>query len=149
MSEEDFVFAWVLATRAGGEEVWGGTPFRNNVPVADNIPIEWQPGDFDRKTGAWKKDEAKNVKWVSTLGSQTYGNPVIANGKVFVGSNNSGGYLKRYPSDVDLGVLLAFNEADGKFLWQHCNEKLPTGRVHDWPDQGICSVPMIDADSDR
>jgi len=28
MTEEDFVFAWVLATRAGGEEVWGGTPFR-------------------------------------------------------------------------------------------------------------------------
>ncbi|MFO0260720.1 MAG: PQQ-binding-like beta-propeller repeat protein, partial [Planctomycetota bacterium] len=24
--------------------------------------------------------------------------------------------------------------------------KLPTGRVHDWPDQGICSVPMIDGD---
>ena len=27
-TEEDFVFAWLLATRAGGEEVWEGTPFR-------------------------------------------------------------------------------------------------------------------------
>ena len=40
-------------------------------------------------------------------------------------------------SDIDLGVLLCFNEADGKFLWQHSNEKLPTGRVHDWPMQGV------------
>ena len=132
--------------KAGDWPQWGGTSYRNNVPIADNIPIEWNPGDFDRKTGTWKKDDAKNVKWVSTLGSQTYGNPVIANGKVFVGSNNSGGYIKRYPSDVDLGVLLAFNEADGKFLWQHSSEKLPTGRVHDWPLQGICAASYVEGE---
>jgi outer membrane protein assembly factor BamB len=130
--------------KAGDWPQWGGTPFRNNVPVADNIPLEWQPGDFDRKTGAWKKDSAENVKWVVTLGSQTYGNPVIADGRVFIGTNNSGGYVKRYSADVDLGVLLCFNEADGKFLWQHSSEKLPTGRVHDWPMQGICCSPYVE-----
>ncbi|MFO0901748.1 MAG: PQQ-binding-like beta-propeller repeat protein [Pirellulales bacterium] len=123
---------------------WGGTSYRNNVPIADNIPLEWEPGEFDRKTGVWKKDAAKNVKWVVSLGSQTYGNPVIADGRVYVGSNNSGGYLKRYPADIDLGVLLCFNEADGKFLWQHSSEKLPTGRVHDWPMQGICCSPYVE-----
>ena len=35
--------------------------------------------------------------------------------------------------DVDLGCLLCFDVKDGKFLWQHSSEKLPTGRVHDWP----------------
>ena len=47
---------------------------------------------------------------------------------------------------VDLGCLICFNEADGKFLWQHSSEKLPTGRVHDWPLQGIISVPCVQED---
>ncbi|MFO0872275.1 MAG: PQQ-binding-like beta-propeller repeat protein [Pirellulales bacterium] len=130
--------------KAGDWVQWGGTSYRNNVPLAENIPLEWAPGEFDRKTGAWKKDAAQNVKWVANLGSQTYGNPVIADGRIYVGTNNSGGYLKRYPSDVDLGVLLCINEADGKFLWQHSSEKLPTGRVHDWPMQGICCSPYVE-----
>ena len=90
------------------------------------------------------KDKAKNIKWAASLGSQSYGNPVIANGKIYAGSNNGAGYLKRYPSDIDLGVLLCFNETDGKFLWQHSNEKLPTGRVHDWPMQGVCATPLVE-----
>ncbi len=114
--------------------MWGGSPLRNNTPEAKGIAFDW-----DLDTG-------KNVKWAANLGSQTYGNPVIANGKIYVGSNNGSGYLKRYPSTVDLGVLLCFEEATGKFLWQHSSEKLPTGRVHDWPLQGICSAPCAEAD---
>jgi outer membrane protein assembly factor BamB len=123
---------------------WGGGPQRNNTPEATNLPAEWNVGGFDPKTGEWKKDKAKNIKWVARLGSQSYGNPVVADGKIWVGTNNGGGYLKRYPSSVDLGCLLCFNEADGKFLWQHSSEKLPTGRVHDWPLQGICCAPLVE-----
>src|SRR5204863_5452382 len=123
---------------------WGGTSLRNNTPVAEGIVTDWAPGDFDRKTGAWKPSTAKNIKWVGTLGSQTYGNTVVASGKVWLGTNNTNGYLKRYPSDVDLGVLVCFNEADGKFLWQHSSEKLHTGRAHDWPLQGICCSPLVE-----
>jgi outer membrane protein assembly factor BamB len=108
--------------------------------------MDWNPGRFDRKTGAWHKEQSYNVKWVANLGSQTYGNPVVANGRIYVGTNNYTGYLKRYPANVDLGVLLCFNEADGSFLWQHSSEKLPTGRVHDWPLQGICSAPLVEGD---
>ncbi|MFO1063900.1 MAG: PQQ-binding-like beta-propeller repeat protein [Pirellulales bacterium] len=113
---------------------WGGSPFRNNTPDATTIPTEW-----DVQTG-------KNVRWSMPLGSETYGNSVAANGKVYVGTNNGAAYIKRYPATVDLGVLLCFDEKDGKFLWQHSNEKLPTGRVHDWPDQGVCAAPMVDGD---
>jgi outer membrane protein assembly factor BamB len=45
-----------------------------------------------------------------------------------------------------LGALVCFSDKDGKFLWQHSNEKLPTGRVHDWPDQGVCAAPVVDGD---
>lgn len=120
-----------LATKkvnAGDWHQWGGSIYRNNTPSSTNLPTEWNVAD------------GTNILWASPLGSQTYGNPVVANGKVFVGTNNGYGYLKRYPKTVDLGALLCFNEADGKFLWQASSPKLPTGRVHDWPLQGICSA---------
>jgi len=111
---------------------WGGSRQRNNTPPGKNIPTEW-----DTNSG-------KNIKWSVKLGSETYGNPSIANGKIFIGTNNSNGYLKRYPATVDLGVLLCLDEATGRFLWQYSSEKLVTGRVHDWPHQGMPSTPVID-----
>ncbi len=125
---------------------WGGTRERNNVPGVKNLPIEWNIGKFDRRTGDWDNSKALNISWFSNLGSQTYGNPVVADGRVFVGTNNGAGHLKRYPSNVDLGCLLAFKEENGDFLWQHSSEKLITGRVHDWPLQGICCAPLVEGD---
>jgi len=125
---------------------WGGSPQRNNVPDATGLPVEWAPGDFDPDTGAWKPQTSKNVAWVAALGSQSYGNPVVAGGKAYVGSNNGKGWLDRYPPAVDLGCLLTFDAANGSFLWQDSSEKLPTGRVHDWPLQGICCAPLVEGD---
>jgi outer membrane protein assembly factor BamB len=130
--------------KPGDWNQWGGTSLRNNTPVAEGIPTEWHPGDFDRETGKWDNSEAKNIKWVAAVGSQTYGNTVVASGKAFVGTNNSHGYLKRYPADIDLGCFVCFDEKTGEFLWQHSSEKLPTGRVHDWPLQGICCSPLVE-----
>ena len=58
--------------------MWGGRPARNMVSTAKGLPTSW-----DVKT-------KKNVKWVAALGSQTYGNPVVSGGMVFVGTNNEG-----------------------------------------------------------
>lgn len=120
-----------------GQNDWsqlGGSPQRNNVPDGTKIPIEW-----DVESG-------KNIKWRANLGSNTYGNIVVANGKVYVGTNNSEAYLKRYSRSIDLGVLLCFRESDGDFLWQHSIRKLPSGRVHDWPQTGLCSAPVAEGD---
>jgi len=125
---------------------WGGDSKHNNTPVGHNIPTEWEVGDFDYKTGEWDSAEAENIKWVARLGSQSYGNAVVADGKIYVGTNNSGAWLDRYPSDVDLGCLICFDAETGEFLWQHSSEKLPTGRVHDWPLQGICCAPYVEGD---
>ncbi|MEM9586538.1 MAG: PQQ-binding-like beta-propeller repeat protein [Planctomycetota bacterium] len=133
--------------KSGGDwPQWGGTRLRNNVPNVTGLPDSWNIGRFDRRTGEWNKERAENVLWYANLGSQTYGNPVVAGGKVFVGTNNGAGHLKRYPAKVDLGCLLAFDELTGDFLWQHSSEKLITGRVHDWPLQGICCAPLVEGD---
>ncbi|OHB78261.1 MAG: serine/threonine protein kinase [Planctomycetes bacterium RBG_16_64_10] len=125
---------------------WGGSPQRNNTPDGHEIPIDWNIGAFDRPTGQWQRDRARNIRWVAKLGSQTYGTPVVADGRVFVGTNNGSGRVRRYPPDVDLGCLLAFDIDTGQFLWQHSSEKLPTGQVHDWPLQGICCAPLVEGE---
>ncbi len=125
---------------------WGGSSPRNNTPNAEGIPSEWEIGTIDRRSGDWSREGSQNIKWVAQVGSQTYGNPVVAGGRVFVGTNNGAGYLARYPATVDLGCLVCFRESDGEFLWQHSSEKLPTGRVHDWPLQGICCAPLVEQD---
>src|SRR5215467_5129996 len=115
----------------GDWPMWGGTPDRNMVSN-QKVVSSW-----DVKTG-------KNVKWVAQLGSQSYGNPVVSGGQVYVGTNNE---LVRDPKEGgDRGVLMAFRESDGQFLWQHTNEKLPSGRANDWPYQGVCSSPLVEGD---
>src|SRR5262245_8719902 len=114
--------------------MWGGSPIRSNTPEGKDVATDW---DVQKGT---------NIKWAAKLGSQTYGNPIVANGKIFIGTNNGAGYLKRIPSDKDMGVLLAFDEETGKFLWQLTRDKLPTGRVHDWPLLGFCSSALADGD---
>ncbi|TWU56768.1 outer membrane biogenesis protein BamB [Rubripirellula tenax] len=130
---------------AGGDwPQWGGTRMRNNAPGVTGLPEEWNIGKFDRRSGEWDNSKAANIRWYANLGSQTYGNPVVSGGHVYVGTNNGAGHIKRYPSEVDLGCLLAFDEKNGEFLWQHSSEKLITGRVHDWPLQGICCAPLVE-----
>ena len=140
------VICAATAAPAADWNQWGGSPVRNNTPDAKGLPIEWAPGDFDADTGVWNPATSKNVAWVAALGSQSYGNPVVAGGKAYVGTNNGKGWLKRYPPAIDLGCLLAFSAQDGSFLWQDSSEKLPTGRVHDWPLQGICCAPLVEGD---
>jgi len=99
--------------------------------------MEGLPTDWDTSSG-------KNVKWITELGSLTYGSPVVADGKIYVGTNNEN---PRNPKQIgDLGVLMAFRESDGEFQWQATSEKLASGMVNDWPEQGICSTPAVDKD---
>ena len=101
------------------------------MTTGQQIPSEW-----DVKSG-------KNIRWSMPTGSSNHGGIVVANGKVYLGTNNDSAYVKRFPNSVDLGVLLCFDEKDGTFFWQHSNSKLPTGRVHDWPEAGVCSAPLV------
>jgi outer membrane protein assembly factor BamB len=115
---------------SGDWPMWGGTPDRNMVSSMKGLPTEW-----DVKT-------KKNIKWSAALGSQSYGNPVVGGGVVLVGTNNE---APRDPKQGgDRGVLMAFRESDGQFLWQQTHVKLESGRANDWPFQGVASSPLIE-----
>ena len=130
-----FVSAFVFTVTVFSEQtedtaMWGFTPQRNLVSDETSLPEKWDP-----KTG-------ENIKWKAALGSQSYAGPVIIGGKVFVGTNNQA--LRNPKLTGDRGVIMAFNQIDGAFLWQATHTKLPAGRVNDWPQQGICSTPFIE-----
>jgi outer membrane protein assembly factor BamB len=117
---------------SGDWPMWGGTPDRNMVSNMKGLPTDW---DVATK---------KNVKWVAELGSQSYGNPVVSGGIVFVGTNNE--LLRDKTQGGDRGVLMAFRESNGEFLWQHTHAKLESGRANDWPFQGVASSPLVMGD---
>jgi len=123
------VFVATVVLSADDWPMWGGSPSRNMVSPMTGAPTEW-----DVKSG-------KNVKWVAELGSQSYGNPSVGSGVVIIGTNNE--LMRDGKQAGDRGVVMAFREATGEFLWQATFEKLSSGRANDWPFQGIASSPLI------
>ncbi len=121
---------------AGDWPMWGGSIDRNMVNGTTGVSLDFEPAE--------DAAEGKKVLWTAKLGSQTYGNPVVAEGKVFVGTNNGGEYRPQHTGDK--GCVLCFDEKTGDFLWQLTRDKLPQGRVNDWPEQGICSTVCVEGD---
>ena len=112
--------------------LFGNTRSRNMVSPAKGLPERWNV-----ETG-------ENVLWVAELGSQSYGGPVLYKDRIFAGTNNEG---PRNPKLTgDRGVLMVFDADSGAFLWQSAHAKLASGRVNDWPLQGICDGPHVEGD---
>jgi outer membrane protein assembly factor BamB len=113
---------------AADQPQWGARYSRNLVSDELNLPES-----FDPETG-------RNVRWVVELGSSSYATPIVAEGRVLVGTNND---PPRDPNNVgDRGVLLCLNEADGKLLWHLAVPK--HDQFNDWPNVGICSPPTVE-----
>src|SRR5256885_8520940 len=91
-----FALAWGLAgcaARSDDWPMWGGTPARTLFSPGKDPPVMW---DVEKN---W------NVKWAAQLGSKSYGNPVVCDGVVYVGTNNES---HRDPAFLrDAGVLMA------------------------------------------
>ncbi len=133
--------------------MFGGSASRNMVNTTDTLPA------IPKKGPDWEKNEEVErwtrdwVLWKADLGSKCHTQPVVAGGKVFVGTNNDrprnvrdtrmmNGELE----PIDKGILMCFDERSGKFLWQAVFDKLESGPVNDWPHMGLCSSPTVDGD---
>ena len=113
--------------------MFGGTLSRNMVNTGDkNMPTEW----------IVEEGKQKNIKWVADLGNRSHGGPVIAGGRVYVGTNNA------KPRDPKIkgakAVLMCFAEADGKFLWQAVHDFPPDETFKEAVPEGLCSAPAVD-----
>ena len=80
-------FGFALASFASDWPVWGGNGSRNMISQEKEVVMDFNPGEMDDNEKV-DLSTTQNVKWVAKLGSQAYGNVTIANGCVFVGTNN-------------------------------------------------------------
>lgn len=111
---------------------WGQAWSRNMISMETNLPVS-----FDRDTG-------KNVKWVANLGNEAHSTPVIAGGRVLMGTNNSEPRDSKHQGDR--GVLMCFDEKTGAFLWQLVVPKREDDPYLDWPNSGISSPATVEGD---
>jgi outer membrane protein assembly factor BamB len=108
------------------------------------VPVDFVPGEEIGRTGQIDPASTKHIKWIAKLGSQAYGNPVVADGKVYVGTNNASPRDPKYKSDR--ATLYCLDEASGELIWQLNVPKLGAGKVSDWEYLGICSSPAVVGD---
>ncbi|MBI3191070.1 MAG: PQQ-binding-like beta-propeller repeat protein, partial [Pedosphaera parvula] len=129
-------FLWSLALGswcvAADQPQFGQAWTRNMVSNERGLP-----NSFDPKTG-------RNIKWVTTLGTEAHSTPVVASGRVVIGTNN--GEPRDPKHQGDRGVLMCFDERDGRLLWQLVVPKREEDPYHDWPNSGVSSPATVEGD---
>ncbi len=115
----------------------GGNQNRNAVVPDAQGPVDWQIADGQLP--------AKKIRWSGELGFVSCGDPVIADGMVWVGTNNG-----REGTEGDASVLMCFRERDGKLLYKYVSPRLPRQSSStdsgDWPITSLASSPLIERD---
>src|SRR5437588_7122091 len=126
------VGSWSLDSLAADQPQWGQAWSRNMISHERNLPAS-----FDPKTG-------QNIKWSAELGTQTHSTPIVAGGRVYIGTNN--GHPRDPQQQGDRGVLMCFEETTGRFLWQLVVPKRDEDVYFDWPESGIASPVTVEND---
>lgn len=121
-----------IAARAGDQPQFGQAWTRNFVSTERGLP-----DGFDPKTGT-------NIHWSVALGTETHSTPVVAGGRIYIGTNN--GEPRDPKHQGDRGVLMCLSEADGHLLWQLVVPKRDEDPYFDWPNSGISSPATVEGD---
>ena len=125
---------------------WGGRDGRNMVSDEKGLPDSFVPGEKKADNSGIDLATTQNVRWVARLGSQTLGNPTVAGGRVFVGTNDFAIGDPKYRATRG-GLLKCLEESSGRLLWQLVIPRLETNKPQfnfDQLDIGICSSPTVE-----
>lgn len=129
---------------------WGGNNERNMASSEKGLPTRFDPGKKRRDRLGYDPQTTKNVRWVARLGSENYSSPTIANGRVFIGTNDEALDDPRFRSTRG-GLLKCLDEATGELIWQLVVPRLEIDRAKvseefDNMNLGICSTATVDGD---
>jgi outer membrane protein assembly factor BamB len=139
----------ILSSQAADWPQWGGRDCRNMTSDEKGLPDSFVPGTKSPNGGGIDPATTKNVKWVAKLGSAAYGNPTVAGGRVFVGTDDltvtDDPRFKRTRG----GLVKCFDEATGKLLWQLVvpeRTRFPKELLYGHQHLGTCSSPAVEGD---
>lgn len=119
---------------------WGGTGCRNFVSPEKNLPTTFNPEKGRTAAGG-------NVKWVRKLGYAAYGNPTVADGRVYAGTDDATLTGDKRLKRTRGGMVHCFDEATGKRLWRlviPSRKGLPKRMHYGLQKLGTCSSPTVD-----
>lgn len=141
---------WVLVASAEDWPQWGGSQYRNMVSGETDLPTAFYPGKKKRDRLGFDLESSKNVRWIFRLGSENYSAPTVANGRVFIGTNDEDLDDPRFRSTRG-GVLLCLDEKTGGLIWRLVVPRLEVDRSkvsEDFDDMnlGICSTATVEGD---
>ena len=129
---------------------WGGGQYRNLVSREAGLPASFHPGMKKRDRLGFDPATTKNVRWMVRLGSENYSCPVVANGRVYIGTNDEDLDDERLRPTRG-GVLMCLDEKTGSLIWRLVVPRLEIDRSkvsEDFDDMhlGICSTATVDGD---
>ena len=124
---------------------WGGTNQRNLVSSETHLPESVSPGKLVDGQQRLDLSTALNVAWAVRLGSITFGNPVVARGRVIVGTS-APTIDPRFTGDR--GAVICFDAVTGDLVWQLNAPNDPKANANLARSQklGICSSATVDGD---
>lgn len=146
------LFLTLPTAHAGDWPAWGGSdPGRNMVSLEKNLPESFKPGEKSAKGDGMTPGTTENVRWVAKLGTFICGNPTVAGGRVFVGTDDANlqgdSRLKRTKG----GMVWCLDEKTGNMLWRlpvpaRPKERLPKDAHYGQQNLGVCSAPAVVGD---
>jgi len=138
-----------VTIQAGDWPSWGGPdPGRNMVSAEKGLPMTFKPGEKSPTGAGMLPGTTENVRWVVKLGTFICGNPTVANGRVFVGTDDASlqgdSRLKRTRG----GMIWCLDEKTGHTLWKlpvpvRPKDRLPENAHYGQQNLGVCSSPAV------
>lgn len=143
------LFLALAAANAADWPAWGGCDLgRNMVSSETGLPETFKPGEKSTTGDGILPETTENVRWVAKLGTFICGNPTVADGRVFVGTDDASlqgdSRLKRTKG----GMVWCLDEKTGQTLWRlpvpvRPKERLPDNAHYGQQNLGVCSSPTV------
>lgn len=122
---------------------WGQPGTRNQVSNEVSLPVEFELPSFDHSVGAFTA-AGPEVQFAVQTGDQANGVPVVAKGKVYIGTNNTFQTDDRFPDNFDYGVFQCRDAQTGRLIWSLFSPKFLKIKYADWWYIGQCATPVVE-----
>ena len=143
------IFLAAASARAGDWPAWGGSDLgRNMVSQEKGLPDIFKPGEKSPQGDGMLPGTTENVRWVVKLGTLICGNPTVAGGRVFVGSDDASLQGDTRLKRTKGGMVWCLDEKTGNIMWRlpvpvRPKERLPKDAHYGQQNLGTCSSPTI------
>ncbi len=142
-------FLAAAAAQAGDWPSWGGADRgRNMVSGEKGLAETFKPGEKSTTGEGILPGTTENVRWSAKLGNLICGNPTVADGRVFIGTDDAtlqnDPRLKRSKG----GMVWCLDEKTGQTLWKLAvpvrpKDRLPVNAHYGQQNLGVCSAPAV------